>query len=314
MQYISWDISRVKELVELWNKECSLDFPMREELFIQNSFQDLNINQEGSVICLNDQNVVVGFVIAKSWLEEIDVKMPDHIGWIQVLLVDSDYRRMGIGSTLLSKAEAALQSTNISKILLGRDPWHYFPGIPELYESVQNWFENRGYTREGKEADLICKTAYQEEVKLENVTFNVLQLDDRERFLSFLNRCFPGRWEYEAVKYFEMGGTGREFVTLIKNGDIIGFCRINDDQSPYIAQNVYWAPLLDERIGGIGPLGIDRNERKNGYGLAIVQEAIHQLNKRNIHTIVIDWTGLVNFYGKLHFNIWKEYRQYSKYF
>ena len=37
--------------------------------------------------------------------------------------------------------------------------------------------------------------------------------------------------------------------------------------SPFIAQNVYWSPLFEEEVGGIGPLGIDAEEQKQGYGL-----------------------------------------------
>ncbi|MFK4997057.1 GNAT family N-acetyltransferase [Bacillus sp. N9] len=75
-----------------------------------------------------------------------------------------------------------------------------------------------------------------------------------------------------------------------KNNQIIGFCRINDNASPFIAQNIYWAPLFQHDLGGIGPLGIDSNERNNGYGLAIVQAALYYLQERKIKTIVIDWT------------------------
>ena len=32
------------------------------------------------------------------------------------------------------------------------------------------------------------------------------------------------------MKYFEMNGTGREFLVVKKKGQIIGFCRINDSE------------------------------------------------------------------------------------
>lgn len=55
-----------------------------------------------------------------------------------------------------------------------------------------------------------------------------------------------------------------------------------------IAQNVYWAPLYKETLGGIGPLGIDAEERGQGYGLSIVKAGIVYLRKRKINRIVID--------------------------
>src|SRR5699024_8165519 len=106
--------------------------------------------------------------------------------------------------------------------------------------------------------------------------------------------------------------TGREFVVLRKNNRIIGFCRINDEHSPMIAQNVYWAPLITGELGGVGPLGIDENERGQGYGLAIVEAGLAFLRQRGICHIVIDWTDLVNFYKKLGFCPWKGYLVYQK--
>ena len=162
---------------------------------------------------------------------------------------------------------------------------------------------------------MLCK--YEDEdtkvlPSLDNVEFSQLDLDDREYFLAFLHRCFPGRWEYEALHYFQRGGTGREFVLLEKENKIIGFSRINDASSPMIAQNVYWAPLFNGKLGGIGPLGVDSAERGNGYGIAIVEAAIAFLRSRDIKNIVIDWTGLVGFYRKLDYEVWKGYTSYRK--
>jgi GNAT superfamily N-acetyltransferase/predicted GNAT family N-acyltransferase len=315
LKLINWDIQRLKELVALWNSEIGTQFPMRDVLFIQNSFEDKNILPSGSFIAVNNENQVIGFIVAKCWQENIDVHMNPEVGWIQVLLVKSSERRKGIGSALLEKAEKALLERNIKKVHIGRDPWHYFPGIPKHFEEAINWFEKRNYLSGYQEYDLIRH--FQDQPNSFNpdqydVQFSLLQKEEKQEFLSFLHRCFPGRWEYEAIHYFHRGGTGREFVVIKKNGHIIGFCRINDPNSPFIAQNVYWAPLVDKPLGGIGPLGIDKNERKNGYGLAIVEAGISYLQERSIHNIVIDWTGLVDFYGKLDFKIWKEYQQLSK--
>lgn len=315
MKLVSWNIDRLEELVELWNKELGSEFPMRKELFEQNSFMDENIMLDASRIAVDEQNHVIGFLVAKRYQEELEAGMKKDIGWIQVLVVDKRFRKQGIGSSLLEHAEKTFKEQSIHTILLGRDPWHYFPGIPEPYEEAAGWFEKRGYDRLGSDYDLACSYHSETEInfpKFKGVEFSILDRKDKELFLSFLNRCFPGRWEYEALHYFEKGGTGREFVVLKKENDIIGFCRINDSKSPYIAQNVNWAPLFKEEAGGIGPLGIDAKERKNGYGLAVVQAGIAHLRKRNVNTIVIDWTGLVEFYGKLGYDVWKTYHSYRK--
>lgn len=317
MKYVPLTEERLTEMCRLWNRELGDRFPMREELFKQNSFQDVNVLQQGSWLAVEEtEDRVVGFVVAKLWQEEREFVLGAGAGWIQVLLVDRDYRGRGIGSELLSRAEAALAERGVHKILLGRDPWHYFPGIPKTDPEVRAWFDNKGYHDDGRiEHDLLAhyeEGAASELPVQEDVTYRLLKRDEADELLGFLKRCFPGRWEYEAIRYFELGGTGREFVVAEREGCIIGFCRINDNRSPIIAQNVYWAPLFNDELGGIGPLGVDSAFQGKGYGLAVVQAGVHVLRQRGIRHIVIDWTTLVSFYGKLNYRVWKSYDSYSK--
>ncbi|HHW58478.1 MAG TPA: GNAT family N-acetyltransferase [Clostridia bacterium] len=316
--YINLTKDKALELTNLWNKEIGGSFPLREELFYQNSFEDVNVLLEGSWIAVDEKNQnAAGFVISKVWKEDMEcIKSKKDIGHIQVLLVASEYRNKGIGSELLKRSENSLREARVKTILLGQDPWHYFPGIPSEFELTEKWFKKRGYVKYGEEYDMYCNLAATKPLELPSfpdVKFRMLDKEEKEDFLAFLNRCFPGRWEYEAIHYFQRGGTGREFVVAEKKGQIIGFCRINDSRSPLIAQNVYWAPLFgNEELGGIGPLGIDGNERGHGYGLAIVQAGMYFLYKRGIKNLVIDWTGLVDFYGKLGCKVWKKYIKYKK--
>lgn len=315
MKFVSWDRQWLTEVVELWNKVLGNEFPMCARLFEQNSFDDENVLYEGSQIALDAHQKVIGFIVAKKWQEQLDVPMQKELGWIQVLMVDQQYHRQGIGSKLLLHAEQAFKKHHCKEILLGRDPWHYFPGIPQQKRIAIDWFKHKGYQEFCQEHDLICHYSPENKKGLPNppsVKFSILQMEERDEFLAFLNKCFPGRWEYEAIHYFKKGGMGREFVIMRKAHQIIGFSRINDAASPYIAQNVYWSPLLSEPLGGIGPLGIDADERGKGYGIAIVQAAISYLRKRNINDIVIDWTTLTTFYGQLGYKVWKSYDAYRK--
>ena len=315
MKIIPWRETWLTESVQLWNQEIGADFPMRTELFKQNSLQDENVCHISSGVAVTDDDQVVGFIVAKRWHETLDVDMSDTTGWIQTLVVATKMQGQGIGGKLLRHAERGLQAGGVQQILLGRDPYHYFPGIPSQYEQVRNWFERQGYVYQGVEYDLIRTYKGEENRSLpqiKGVEFSLLKREEKDEFFAFLHRCFPGRWEYEAWHYFNKGGTGREFVVLKKGGRIIGFCRINDGDSPFIAQNVYWSPLFSEELGGAGPLGVDAKERGKGYGLAIVEAGIAFLRQRGVKRIVIDWTGLVDFYKKLGYDIWKSYSSYKK--
>lgn len=315
MEYMQWTDTYVDEIVALWNKEIGRDFPMRKELFIQNSFTDKNVSYEASKIVRNDAGNVIAFIVVKHFQEADVVDMHAETGWIQALLVDQAYRNQGIGSQLLEGAESYLKALGKKQILIGRDPFHYFPGVPSAYEATCNWLTEKGYVKEDTEVDLTCAYKESEAIDMphfDEAEFVIAKQQDEEALLAFLHRCFPGRWEYEAKKYFAAGCSGREFVLLKVNGEVKGFCRINDPDSEIIAQNVYWAPLFDHGLAGVGPLGVDSSERGKGYGLAIVQAAIAFLRERNMQQIVIDWTGLIAFYEKLGYSVWKTYEPFAK--
>ncbi|MFK4997055.1 hypothetical protein ACI2OX_04130 [Bacillus sp. N9] len=76
MQIIAWNFERLDALVELWNRELATDFPIRKQLFQQNSFNDHNVCYDSSAIAINNKDQVIGFIVAKRWKEVVkDVDM-----------------------------------------------------------------------------------------------------------------------------------------------------------------------------------------------------------------------------------------------
>lgn len=80
MKILPWDASRLEEMVELWNKELGEEYPMRQKLFNQNSLVDKNILEDGCAMAVDDQNNIIGFIIAKKWQEKVDIKMDSKRG------------------------------------------------------------------------------------------------------------------------------------------------------------------------------------------------------------------------------------------
>ncbi|PYI50774.1 GNAT family N-acetyltransferase [Paenibacillus flagellatus] len=314
MEFKPLEQSRIADMADLWNQEWAGTFPMRERLLLQNVFEDRNLLNSGSWMAIDPAtNRLLGFVTAKVWQDhESGMAFDDDAGWIQALVVDREARGRGIGGELLARAESALREKKVGRIVLGNDFYRrFFPGVPTENPDAKRWFERRGYTAFERSHDLLNE--YEEAGSIERpeadgATFRLARPEDRDNLLAFMKRCFPGRWEYQTRYYWERGGTGREFVVLEKDGgEIIGFCRLNDDQSPILAQNIYWAPLFADKMGGIGPLGIDERFRGYRYGLSIVQAAIAELRERGVRSIVIDATPYVDFYGKLGYRPWRAY-------
>lgn len=301
------------EIMEFWNREIGDAFPLREELWEQNTFDDLNLMEEACVAFAEDGELA-GFIVAKRLLEVSEAAMQPDVGWISCLLVGRQSRRQDLGERLLRHAEDHFAQAGVREIRLGQDPWHFFPGIPAEDAETADWFERRGYRREYVESDLLREVSGQSAYQLTNPTehFRVLEREELPELVAFLAQQFPGRWHYEALRYLETGAGGEEFIGFYIEGSLKGFCRINDSGSPLIAQNVYWAPLFTCELGGIGPLGIDRSVRGQHFGLDLVKAAANELMGRGSEAIIIDWTGLVPFYEKLGFRVWKQYITMAK--
>ncbi|WP_210367546.1 GNAT family N-acetyltransferase [Bacillus sp. REN3] len=312
MKLIDLDLIHLKSLTELWNREIGRDFPMKEELLKQNSFNDENVLAEGSKIATDQQGNILGFVVSKK-VKEGSALVPGGSGWIQVLLVDSRWRDQGVGTALLDAAESALKNAGTETVHLGGDPWHYFPGIPKTYIGVKEWFRAKGYEEIDSVSDLLCDLTKIKSTNPEGEpSIKVLSPNEKEEFVAFLHLRFPGRWEYEAIEYFNKGGTGREYAIMKLHGNIIGFIRINDTNSSIIGPNVAWSALLDGKNGGIGPLAIAESERGNGYGLELVLGGLRILKERGASKAVIDWTEKIDFYRKTGAEIWKSYNPFKK--
>ncbi|MDQ0920222.1 GNAT family N-acetyltransferase [Paenibacillus sp. V4I5] len=308
MRTVKLKPSHLEGICELWNREIGSDFPLRTRLLHQNSLSHPDFLSEGSFVVEEESSdYTVGVVISK--VQRFGV------GYISILLVDSRYRNLGIGDTLLKLAEKALKDVGMSSIALGGDSGHFFPGVPSQYVGTKRWFEKRGFKQRGSTYDLLGD--FRGKVLVENdvgpeVTLSVAGEADREDLLAFMNIYFPGRWKETTNRYLALGGTGREFVLMRKSGKIIGFYRINDEYSPTLAGNQFWSPCFQEPCGGIGPLGIAAPYRGYGYGIAVLQAGMRVLQEQNHHLMVIDWTTEVDFYAKTGFSIWKTYHLYAK--
>jgi predicted N-acetyltransferase YhbS len=64
--------------------------------------------------------------------------------------------------------------------------------------------------------------------------------------------------------------------------------------------------------GQLGPIGVSKDVRGKGYGGCLLDASLLHLHMRGIRGCVIDWTDLVNFYGKFGFKPYREYAMLGK--
>ncbi len=298
------------KLYELWNNEYKEIFPISKELFERNLS---NLYIDASFIALENNNPV-GFVISKIWNDEYKIKGYEDCGWINLIYVSPQFRKKGIGSALLKNAESEFDKKNKSVIYIGRDYLNYFPGLPCDLKNSLEWFKNRGYSNPYDTYDLISsKNKDLKPLRNNTFEFRPANINDKVELINFMNRNWPGRWTKEVVDYFNNGGTGREYLLCLDNNEICAFAKVgypNTDEI-LISYSLTWRERF-KKLGGIGPLGVDKEYRGRHLGSDIVIYAKNVLIENKVSDIIIDWTGLLDFYRPLGFEVWKSYYYLTK--
>ena len=303
-----------EEIYSLWNKLYGKLYPISKDLFEKNIS---NASLEDSFVVLNEDEKLIAFILSKFWDDEFDIKNYNDSYWISLFCVDSKYRNQGIGSKLFELVENKAIEKNKKYLYLGKDYNNYFPGLPIDLKSSTNWFCNRGFTKSYDTHDLIKKINDGEldKIKLRNgnVLFRRATINDKDDLIDFVHRNWPGRWEKEVKDYFKLGGLGEEYALAVDNGKICAFAKIGlpTTKTSLSSYSLTWRSRFN-KLGGIGPLGVDISYRKQNLGHDIVAFANNILIDEGATEIIIDWTGLLDFYRIMGFEVFKSYSYMTK--
>lgn len=291
--------------MDLWNQEMGFIYPITKSLYDQNV---TNYNQKKVFVAYKD-DVLVGFVIAKKYENE-DLMSYNNLGFISLIYVAKKHRKQGIGSSLLRLAEEYLKDK--TTINIGKDIYNFFPGVPCDFDNLTDiWLEKRGYVGERYTHDLINYNPKKIPLREDNFTYKLCTLEDKDALLEFMKNNFQGRWYFEASSYFANGGTGKEYSICKDQDKVIAFARTNDRDFSIIHYNTTWYHRFNN-LGGVGPLGVDKNYRGLNLGYNIVAYGINTLIDKSITEIIIDWTGLLEFYQQFGFEVWKSFKYMAK--
>ena len=297
---------KLEELYQIWNAEYGNIYPISAELFNRNI---KNVYMKASYVAV-DGVKLVGFVIGKVWHDAYKIKGYDETGWISLIYVLPKYRKLGIGSKLLDNAVNALKEYGVHIINLGKDYCNFFPGLPIDLVKYQAWFQKRGFEFTYQTHDLISRLN-KNKLKIVNTDYKFICADkiDKNLVIDFINTYWPGRWTKEAIDYYNNGGSGNEYlVCLSDKNEICAFAKVCYPTTlvEHMSNSHTWRARFDA-LGGIGPLGVALAYRGNHLGYDIVAASVNKLIEADVSEIIIDWTGLLDFYRKLGFEVWKSY-------
>jgi GNAT superfamily N-acetyltransferase len=226
---------------------------------------------------------------------------------LQLLLVDRELRRRGIGKQLHDAALTQLAGRGAGRVHLAGTPDPYlWPGLPAEREEARRVLKRLGWQFGEPCWDLVRTLSDFERppgiAPTTGITYRWATEADRADLTAFEAAHFP-EWSH----YFAGDGLESAIIAVDERGAVVGSLIATDRSRPQL-----WRHLLGRDSGSIGAVGVAESVRERGVGTAMLAHACESLRDRGVGNCHISWTTLLSFYGRLGFLPWRRYETASR--
>ncbi|RYG47846.1 GNAT family N-acetyltransferase [bacterium] len=284
-------------LATLWNRFHPEKYRMDASLLIQNTVGSPTFDWGASCIEMRDDEPI-GFVAVK----RSPASLYRHPDKDQYHLTALAYDDAETGLESMAYVKRILRNRGASRLVFGEDTRHFWPGCPADCAKLGMFLMVQGFEEGGEVVDLERDlTGYRYEGAVpEGDEFRRLEGRDLPALRSFLSAEFPGRWQYDTLNKVEAEGPGTVFG-LLQGGAVRGFALLQDASAKLPIGGAIWRADLGENWAALGPIGVAKDLRGTGHGGALLGRALQQMAEEGARRTIIDWTTLVDFYGKFGF-------------
>lgn len=317
IQFVPFDADNgdhIDWIAALWNTAVDETMPISSGFVHFNTRRVTGARQDGRIAVDADARPL-GFVLASAH-PDAPPTLSNQTGWIDAIAVASSFQRQGIGASLLAWAEQWLAAQGCTQIRVGTSLRPFLPGVPTELNTV-GFFTTRGYASApagGIVWDVARNLAdYTPPPGLDNLpcAARPAQPGDKDALLAFLQREFPGRWTFEFLEFLANGGRISDYMILWTEEGVHGACRLTFEDSTWPIERFY-PYRLPRPWGQLGSIGISASQRGRNFGLALLDAGLRRLHNNGVNGCVIDWTTLLDFYGKCGFEPYRSYQQVGK--
>lgn len=298
-------VATMDAITALWNSALAPDMPISQSFVRHNLRPSAGVTRR--LVLAGSADQLAGAAIVTALQGEPLVNAHGE-GWLDLLVVAPAVQGQGLGGQLLAVAERWLVEQSCSGVQVGGGLRPFAPGAPAS-GSTAAFFEHHGYTAFGPAWDMAANLAtYEPPPGMREAPCAVhpatpAQVDD---LLGFLRREFPGRWRYEAEMFLADGGRISDFMLLWSERGVDGCCLLTFPDSIRPLERFY-PYALPKPWGQLGSIGISADRRGQGFGAALLDAGLRRLHNNGVNGCVIDWTTLLDFYGKFGFEPYREY-------
>ncbi len=333
----AYDPARADEVVALWNASAGARYPLQPAVLRQVTERNPSFSVSDARLAVEDDRVV-GFAYLGRHRGEVAGRRPwAGRGWLQAVVVAPDRRRRGVGRALVDSLLRGARADGIGQVELGGGIHYLFPGVPADLPDAAPFVAALGAVPEdgtwsapvaGEEASALAagRTGLSWDVRgrldtspagpadrtaleREGLVLGPMTASERDEMLAYLSATFGPDWPHDMAWFLDEGGDPAAILLLRRGpgGPVVGHARIVVPDGGPVPPQHYWRDLLGPDPGGLGPIGIAPELRGRGIGRALLALALEELQRRGGRDVVIDWTVLLDYYGRFGFRPWKTY-------
>jgi len=278
-----------KKVFNLWQEKLGEIWPLDFAGFKQ-------IIASGNHFVATDDEKIVGFIATQILGEKSSI-----------LTI------MGNDNGLLNYVTQYLKSKKVKQIQLGDGGISYFwPGIPTNLPKLIRFFEDNDWEFTEDSFDLVRNLDnYQTPEfvfqRLSGINVQTANIKSVDKVLEFEKKYFS-EWLSAYKRKAELNDLSDIFYAEDKNKDIVGTIFVFSADSRSAKEHQIWKQLLGDDMGGICCLGVRKDMRQKGVGLALAAYSTEMLRDRKVNNVYVGYTWLVDWYGKLGYKVWRQYK------